>query len=180
MAYHEDDQNECPYQQLNIKQMIHNMKEHHNRDHKILIVLSIIMAVGVSLLFQMKITNMTKTMEQSLMSLKWEMNSELTTAMKKTEESLMSLKQEMNGLKLEMNSELNTAMKKTEESLMSLKQEIKQELNSELTTVMKKTEDSLMSLKQEMNVEFATMTKEMKKKIYREIYGGGMSKFYVP
>ena len=65
---------------------------------------------------------------------------------------------------------------------MGLKQEmngLKQETNSELTTAMKKTEESLMSLKQEMNGKFATMTKGMMEKIYREIYGRGMSKFYM-
>ena len=151
LPHHENHQNECPYQpepphiMAEVKQMIHNMEERRKRDRKILILVLSIMAVGLSLLFQV----MTTTMEKSLMSLKQEMNSELTTAMKKTEESLMSLKQEMNGLK--------------------------QEMDTELTTAMKKTKESLMSLKQEMNSEFATMTKEMKE-IHGEIYGGGMSK----
>ena len=84
LACHEDDQNECPYQpepshiMAEVKQIIHNMEESHKRDLKILIlVLPIIMAVGVSLLFQLMTATMKKAMEQSLMSLKQEMNGNL-------------------------------------------------------------------------------------------------------
>ena len=103
LACHEDDKNECPYQpeppriMAEVKQMIHNMEERHKKDRKILILVLSIIVVGLSFLFQVTTTTTTKTMEQSLMSLKQEMNSELTTAMKKTERSLMGLKQEMNG-----------------------------------------------------------------------------------
>ena len=112
LACHEDDQNECPYQPVNIKQMIHNMEERRKRDLKILILVLSIMAVGLSLLFQFMTTTCTtaKTMEQSLISLKQEMNIELTTAMKETEKSLMSLK-------LEMNGEFSTMTKEMEEKI---------------------------------------------------------------
>ena len=149
LLHHENHQNECPYQpepphiMAEVKQMIHNMEEHRKRDRKILILVLSILAVGLALLFQVMTTTTTKTMEESLMNLKQEMNSELTTAIKKTEESLINLKQEMNGLKQEMNSELTTAMKKTEKILMSLKQEV----NDEFTTMTKRTEDSLMEMK---------------------------------
>ena len=34
MACHEGDENECPYQPVNIKQMIQNLEERHKRDLK--------------------------------------------------------------------------------------------------------------------------------------------------
>ena len=70
LACHEDDLNDCPYQPVNIKQMIHNMEERHKRDLKILIlVLSIIMAVGLALLFQVITTTTTKRTEQLLLEM---------------------------------------------------------------------------------------------------------------
>ena len=45
---------------------MHNMEKRHKRDLKILILVVSIMAVGLSLLFQVMTTTMTKTMEQSI------------------------------------------------------------------------------------------------------------------
>ena len=83
MACHEDDQNECPYQpepshiMAEVKQIIHNMELRASQERP-QDTNTCDMAVGLALLFQlMTAIHYEKTMEQSLMSLKQEMNGDL-------------------------------------------------------------------------------------------------------
>ena len=118
MACHEADQNECPYQPA-IRQMIHNVEERHKRDLKILIlVLSIIMAVGV---FQVMTTSTTATKNQEITAVKEEFRREMEKMEKSMNEEFKKKDQEIAAIKEEIRKQVDREEQVTEKKLAKQK-----------------------------------------------------------